>query len=152
VVTLTLRSVTRSAAWRSVRDDMSSTSLCSAGSEGEGEGDGVSVEDGGGGDGDDVEVVASAVAVASARTRTRMHAKGLLRAETLFVASAMWKEKNVCGNGWDWYVKVFAYHWERVAARRARARGRRLCIGVCYLGLLVGVLRCPKAEVGRPLS
>jgi hypothetical protein len=76
-----LRSVTRSEAWRSVRADMSSTSLCSAGSEGDGVGVEVAVEvgeigDGGGG----VEVVASAVAVASARTR--IHAKGL-RAETL---------------------------------------------------------------------
>ena len=65
---------------------MSSTSLCSAGSEGEGEveEDGVSVGDGGGGSDDDaVDVVASAVAVASAR----MHPKGLLRAEeTLCVA------------------------------------------------------------------
>lgn len=92
-----LRSVTRSAAWRSVRPDMSSTSLCSAGSEevvvavGE-------IGDGGGGDDDGVEVVASAVAVASARV------KGLRAAEA---------------------------HCERVAARRRRARGRRLCIGVC---------------------
>ena len=46
---------------------------------------------GGGGD-DGVEEVASAVAVASARTR--IHAKGLLRAETLCVASVMWEEKN----------------------------------------------------------
>jgi hypothetical protein len=80
--TLTLRSVTRSAAWRSVRDDMSSTSLCSAGSEGDGVGVGVEVGEIGGG-GDDDGVVASAVAVASARTRMRIHAKGLLRAETL---------------------------------------------------------------------
>jgi hypothetical protein len=81
--TLTLRSVTRSAAWRRVRVDMSSTSLCSAGSVGDGVG--VEVEDSGGGGGDDdgVEVVESAVAVASARTR--IHAKGL-RAETLSVA------------------------------------------------------------------
>jgi hypothetical protein len=74
----TLRSVTRSAAWRSVRVDMSSTSLCSAGSEDSG-GVGVEVSGGGGGDDDGVEVVASAVAVASARV------KGL-RAETLCVA------------------------------------------------------------------
>jgi len=79
---LTLRSVTRSEAWRSVRDDMSSTSLCSAGSEGEVEvGTDVGSGGGGGDDDDGVEVVASAVAVASARR----HAEGLLRAEILCV-------------------------------------------------------------------
>ena len=56
---------------------MSSTSLCSAGSE-VGVGEEAEVNGGGGGDDDGVEVVASAVAVASARV------KGL-RAETLCV-------------------------------------------------------------------
>ena len=69
-----MRSVTRSEAGRSVRADMSSTSLCSAGSEGD-----VDVEVGGGGDDvGSVDVVASAVAVASARTRIHR------RAETLY--------------------------------------------------------------------
>jgi hypothetical protein len=86
----TLRSVTRSEAWRSVRADMSSTSLCSAGSEGDGVGVEVEIGDGGGNDDDGVEVVASAVAVASARV------KGL-RAETLCVASVMLEGK-ACGN------------------------------------------------------
>jgi len=57
---------------------MSSTSLCSAGSE-DGVGVEVGVSGGGSGDDDGVEVVASAVAVASARV------KGL-RAEALCVA------------------------------------------------------------------
>ena len=46
---------------------------------------------------------------------------------------------------------LLAYHWERVAERRARARGRRLCIGVCLSSpnrSFVGVLRCP-AKFGR---
>jgi hypothetical protein len=80
LVNFTFRSVTRSEAWRSVRADMSSTSLCSAGSEVE-VGD-VAGEIGGGGDDDGAEVgVACAVAVASVRTRTRIH----LRVETLCV-------------------------------------------------------------------
>ena len=86
----TLRRVTRSAAWRSVRVDMSSTILCRAGSEGSGAVvvvDEVAVDDGGGGGGD-VEVVASAVAVASARARTRIHPR-VLRAETLCVVSKL---------------------------------------------------------------
>jgi hypothetical protein len=80
----TLRRVTRSAAWSSVSVDMSSTSLCRAGSEGasafvvevggvEG-GGGCDDEggDGGGGgeEGDADEDEADAVAVASARTRS----------------------------------------------------------------------------------
>jgi hypothetical protein len=85
----TLRRVTRSAAWRSVRADMSSTILWRAGSEGDGAGvaevelelgDAEGGGGGGGDDDDDAEVVASAVAVASARTR--IHAR-VLRAETL---------------------------------------------------------------------
>ena len=85
----TFRSVTRSVAWRRVRPDMSSTSLCSAGSEGVVEVE-VEVEVevgeiGGGGDDDGVEVGAFAVAVASARMRMRIH----LGAETLCVAFAL---------------------------------------------------------------
>ncbi len=78
----TLRRVTRSAAWRSDRADMSSTILCRAGSEGETRGLGDGDGDGGGGD-EEEEGVASAVAVASARTR--IHAN-VLCAETLCVA------------------------------------------------------------------
>jgi hypothetical protein len=90
-ILLTFRSVTRSEAWRSVRPDMSSTSLCNAGSEVEVD---VWGEIGGGSDGDGVEVVASAVAVASARTRTRIH----LRAETLCVAfSNVGRKRNKMG-------------------------------------------------------
>ena len=64
-LSLTLRSVTRSAAWSSVRPDMSSTILCSAGSD-----DGVGAAGGGGIDDDegDASVVA---AVASARVARR---------------------------------------------------------------------------------
>jgi hypothetical protein len=85
----TLRRVTRSAAWRRVRVDMSSTILCRAGSEGDGAVvevvEVVEVEAGGDGSGGgDVEVVASAVAVASARTRIHV---SVLRAETLCVVS-----------------------------------------------------------------
>ena len=79
----TLRRVTRSAAWSNVRVDMSSTSLCKAGSSegvvGDCEGDGGVGEDdavagaggGGGGGGDpDGDDEVGVVAVASARTRT----------------------------------------------------------------------------------
>jgi hypothetical protein len=78
-ILFTLRRVTRSAAWSSVRVDMSSTSLCRAGSEGasafvgiggvEG-GGGCDDEGGDGGGGDEDEDEADAVAVASARTRS----------------------------------------------------------------------------------
>jgi hypothetical protein len=72
----TFRRATRSAAWRSVRADMSSTILCRVGSEEEeeGEGEGGVVEwewddeGGGGGVGDDDDG-ADVVAVARARTR-----------------------------------------------------------------------------------
>jgi len=70
---------------------MSSTSLCSAGSEGDGvvEVGGIADDGGGGDDDDEVEAVTSAVAVAGARTRTSsIDAKGRLRAEILCVALA----------------------------------------------------------------
>jgi hypothetical protein len=78
---LTLRSVTRSEAWRSVRVDMSSTILCNVGSEGKGVSDRpgvVELDESGGGDGgggeDDEEAGNGGdgedVAVASVRTRT----------------------------------------------------------------------------------
>ena len=76
---ITLRSVTRSAAWRSVRADMSSTSLCRVGlaeAEGDVAGSGAVVWDdasgGGGGDDDDDDEddAAEVVVVASARART----------------------------------------------------------------------------------
>jgi len=64
-----LRRVTRSAAWSSVRADMSSTILCKAGSDGE-LGAVESGGHGGGGDDADVDDDAPVVAVASARART----------------------------------------------------------------------------------
>ena len=93
ITRLTLRRVTRSAAWSSVRADMSSTILCRAGSEGVGpvpaelgagelvllESDGRAAAGGGGGDDDDALVV---VAVASVRARTNDSVL-LLCAETL---------------------------------------------------------------------
>ena len=78
VVFFTLRSVTRSAAWRSVRTDMSSTSLCRAGSEGVVadadtgcDGDGG---DGGGDGGGGVDADGDVGAVVSARTRRAVEA------------------------------------------------------------------------------
>jgi hypothetical protein len=99
----TLRRVTRSAAWRSVRAEILSTSLCKAGSEGTGAGVEPGEGDGGGGDAD-VEVVASAVAVASARTR--IHPR-VLRAETLCGMSKIASDITRNGRNWHW---IFAYH------------------------------------------
>jgi len=89
-----LRRVTRSAAWSSVRTEMSSTILCRAGSEGvvpvPGLGAGELLESdgrcagGGGDDGDDDDDDAEVVAVASARARTNDSVL-LLCAETLCV-------------------------------------------------------------------
>ena len=86
---LTLRRVTRSAAWSSVRVDMSSTILCKAGSEGE-LGAVESGGHGGGGDDADVDDDAPVVAVASARARTNGNVL-LLCAETL----CSWIENSV---------------------------------------------------------
>ena len=112
---LTLRRVTRSAAWRSVRTDMSSTILCRAGSEGNapelelGPAAAAAVESlldgrgGGGGGGDEGDVDddedAWVVAVASARARTNDSVL-LLCAETLCGWMDGWRIRCPCQCIW----------------------------------------------------
>lgn len=98
----TLRSVTRSAAWSSVRPDMSSTILCSAGSD-----DGVGAVAVGGGGGDEEEGDASVVAAVASARAARRPIVGVPRAVRGLCKSREWSETELNeGRGEDLYAPL----------------------------------------------
>jgi hypothetical protein len=141
----TLRSVTRSEAWSNVRADMSSTSLCSAGSD-----DGVGVVGGGGGDEEegDASVV---VVVASARAARR--AGGVPR--VLCDEQSEGQRQDLLRRARAGVEDIFAHQCRWVEVRRAKYK--RVCmfsLGVerrpCLSWLATGVCVDVRADFTAP--